>query len=134
MLKWGQKVTVHVKSKPMNLRKKCEHEIFIGYDERVKEYRVYIKRTKKVQVSQQIQPTDLPIVAQNKSSSGVDDLPTSGDHDENDCEQTDTSLILDDSSEASSDADHIPKTKEHWQSGSRDARLSSPRATWMLQR
>ena len=40
VLKWGQRVTVHVKIKSMGTRKKCEHGIFIGYDDKVKRHRV----------------------------------------------------------------------------------------------
>ena len=95
----------------MNLRKKCEHEIFIGYDERVKEYRVYIKRTKKIQVSRHIQPMDTPNVARGETPHIIKVLPTSGEHDKYDCEQIDISITLGDSSDASSDVDSSTQDK-----------------------
>ena len=64
---------VHVKSKSMDTRKKCEHGIFIGYDDKVKGHRVFIKRTKKILVSQHVQSI-------NSSRKGIDrDLSTVGD-------------------------------------------------------
>ena len=39
----------------MGTRKKCEHGIFIGYDEKVKGHRVFVKLIKKILVSQHVQ-------------------------------------------------------------------------------
>ncbi|DAZ98164.1 TPA: hypothetical protein N0F65_005630 [Lagenidium giganteum] len=50
--KWGQKLTVHVKSTTMGTRKKCEIGYFLGFDTKTKGYRSYIERIRKIVVTQ----------------------------------------------------------------------------------
>ena len=76
MLKWGQRVTVHVKSKFTGTRKKCEHGIFIGYDDKLNGHRVYVKRTRKILVSQHVQWNNSAKEGIDKGLSAGDDVPT----------------------------------------------------------
>ena len=60
----------------MGTRKKCEHGIFIGFDDKVKVHRVYIKRTNKILVSQHVQSINLAKTNIDNDLSAVDDRPT----------------------------------------------------------
>ena len=65
LVKWGQRASVHVKNKSMGTRKKCEHGIFIGSDDKVKGHRVFIKHAKKILVSQHVRSI-------NSTKKGID--------------------------------------------------------------
>ena len=60
----------------MGTRKKCEHGIFIGFDDKVKVHRVYIKRTKKILLSQHVQSINSAKTGIDNYLSAVDDRPT----------------------------------------------------------
>ena len=58
----------------MGTRKKCEHGIFMGYDVKVKGYRVFVRRIKKILVSQHVQSINSAKKSINKDLCAIDDV------------------------------------------------------------
>uniref|UniRef100_A0AAV1TG40 Uncharacterized protein n=1 Tax=Peronospora matthiolae TaxID=2874970 RepID=A0AAV1TG40_9STRA len=58
----------------MGTRKKCEHGTFIGYDDKVKDNRVFVKRIKKVLASRHVQSINSAKKSIYKDLQAIDDV------------------------------------------------------------
>ena len=83
--KWRQNVTVHVSSKTVGTRNNYEHGILIRLDDKAKGHRMFIKRNKKILVSQYVRSIDAAKKSIEKDLCTGDDVLT---HDTSDAEFT----------------------------------------------
>lgn len=92
VIKFGQKVTMHIKCRRMDTRKKSKQVFFLGFDDRVKGCRVFIKRTKRVEISQHVQALYGPRELDSSEHDSCDDTLPTVDQDDEDERRPDAAM------------------------------------------